>query len=101
MANSKKTKEIDFEKELARNVYIVYTGKREMGVEIHRRRGANYRSVRGFTTPYCDDKNSDLSLSYKKGTQYSDLCKECLRSYSTEEIEALKHFLVVQKLKGK
>ena len=98
MANTKKTKEIDFEKELACNVYVSYGGC----YLVHRRRSSNYKSIRAFETPYCDNK-SDNSLSsyYKKGIQLSDICKECLRSYSIDEIEALKHFLVVQKLKGK
>lgn len=101
MADSKKTKGIDFEKELAYNVYLVNTGKYEIDAEIHRRRSGNYRNARAFATSYCNDESSDLFFVYKKGTQYSDICKECLKSYSMEEIKLLKHFLIVQKLKGK
>ena len=97
MAHTKKIKEIDFEEELARNIFVVYTNS----TAVHRRRSNNYKSSRAFTTPYCADKSNNLSSFYKKGTQLSDICKECLRSYSKDEIEALKHFLVVQKLKGK
>ncbi len=81
MASTKKIKEIDFEKELAEYIVIV-----------HRRKSGGNSAC----------KYSYLLIDkYKKGTQYSDICDECLISYSSDEIEALKHFLVVQKLKGK
>ncbi len=94
MANTKKIKEIDFEKELTSNIYVTYKDS----YLIHRRMDI-IRVSWGKT--YCNIKSRDLSSYYKKGIQLSDICKECLRSYSTDEIEALKHFLVVQKLKGR
>ncbi len=95
MANTKKIKEIDFEKELAPESSM---GFAHIEGVIHRRRSsvALYNETRPLCKYYLF-----LHDEYKKGTQYSDLCKECLRSYSKDEIEALKHFLVVQKLKGK
>ena len=90
MANTKKIKEIDFEKELA--AYKFYFGD---GWVIHRRDQINKNHA------HCGVWNHTLSYNYKKGTRYSNICKECLRSYSKEEIEALKHFLIVQKLKGR
>ena len=95
MADSKKTKELDFEKELV--PYILQTG--HLGNIIHRKHISTniHRSL-----PYCfKNYKAILSLFYKKGTQYSDICKKCLKSHSMEEIRQLKHFLIVQKLKGK
>jgi len=80
LANSKKTKTIDFEKELAEFIVIV-----------HRRQSGNISACK---------YSYQLVSNYKKGTRYSDICEECLKSYSMEEIKLLKHFLIVQKLKG-
>ena len=90
MADNEKTKELNFEKELACNVYVSYNDS----YLVHRRTGH-------WGKTYCNRESHDLSSYYKKGTQYSDICKECLKSYSMEEIKLLKHFLIVKKLKGK
>lgn len=95
MADSKKTKAIDFEKELASTNII---GFGELEGMIHRRRSSS--SLYNENRPSCQ-YYLFLYDEYKKGTQYSDICKECLKSYSMEEIKLLKHFLIVQKLKGK
>jgi len=95
LANSKKTKAIDFEKDLAPESIM---GFGEIGGVIHRRRPSNtlYNENRPLCG-YC----LFLHYEYKNGTQYSNICKKCLKSYSTEEIKLLKYFLIVQKLKGK
>lgn len=84
---------INFQEELAYNVYVNYNDS----YLVHRR---IYSISVGWGKTYCDNISHDLSSNYKKGTQYSDICKECLKSYSIEEIKQLKHFLIVQKLKG-
>lgn len=101
MADNKKTEELDFEKELAPHVFGATSSHTiEMGKIIHRRRGLRLLHKSGHTA-YCSEWVFDLSHRYKSGTRYSDLCKKCLKSYSAEEIQQLKHFLVIMKLKGK
>jgi len=94
LADSKKTKELDFEKELAPESIM---GFGEIDGVIHRRRSSItlYNESRSLCEYFLF-----LYDEYKKGTQYSDICKKCLKSYSMEEIKLLKHFLIVQKLKG-
>ena len=93
---------IDFEKELAPESPYIETHTKVYGFTsnsnlVHRRRSNGipnlYRAVCRYYLLLDDN--------YKKGTQYSDICKKCLKSYSMEEIKQLKHFLIVQKLKGK
>jgi len=77
---------IDFEFELGVNFYNYYT-------KVHRFR-SNIRLV-----SRC---NKFLWLNYisNRSILFNDICKKCLSTFNAEEIEDLKSYLVLRKLKG-
>ena len=58
--------------------------------------------TKGHNYPICMDRTAkSLCCECSTLILYKNICEICLDMCNANEIEALKHFLIVQKLKGK
>ncbi len=78
---------IDFDKELGINIVNRYSCK------VHRFRSGSHVNCKCDRSLWLDHIGNISIL-------FNDICKKCLSTFNAEEIEDLKSYLVLRKLKG-